>query len=67
VESRSHWRAVPAGRLLVCPSCGTNLGFAETISNILDWTFGCEPKENKDLEIGNIDRDWDLQPLPVPS
>ena len=58
---------LPAGRRLVCPSCGTNLGFAEPASAKQVWAFACAPKENKDLEIGDYDRDWDLQPLPAPN
>jgi hypothetical protein len=58
---------LPMGRLLVCPSCGTNLGFVETTLSEPDWLFDWESEEYGEFQIEDLDQDRDLRPLPMPN
>jgi len=55
---------LPVGRLLICPSCGTALGFVETTRDEPDWAF--DAKDFGELEIEDLE-DWSLYPLPMPA
>jgi hypothetical protein len=55
------------GRLLVCPSCGTNLGFVETAFTELGSAFERGREEYGGLQVERLDADWEWQALPVPS